>query len=482
MPKPVPYHSQKPDRSLDCLNLLVPYPSGWGWPGMVIECRHLALTWVMQAAGAGKPDYADFSSVPAIARSVQPQANALYEILMTHAPEVHMAALEDIGRFAAGQLKAMASAGAPAAKQFLFCSGGHAMALELKVKQGAEGPRFVANFYDPNITANHKRVASHDLAHVEALRVEDLVEDALAKHYFGNESAVLMVALPPGDLEALPPAPHGGTQRRLAGPTPPVDAGVIHQLLTTNMAGTLRDIAPRIAQLARRDPEAAERVLEGRSCMGLSGISKALERSSAAAVGAYIDLVASSPLPLAATVRLLTPRLADGQLGLALALRSAEPETVQAYLDGLDRHPQLNDHHRAGLLGVRGAEGRTALGQGMRTGRADNIQVLVDRIAQLDVPSRTRCVLLCTPHDGGGPCLAQALRDNAADRVAAYVEAVLASPMHAREKAYVLGAGLPAGELLAQARSHDARQALHAYRSAIEQSTLPAREKSLLLG
>lgn len=480
-PKHVPYYSEKPDRDNEVsLNCQAPYPGAPEGSNEVVECRHLALTWASQLQATGQPDYAAFGSKDAIQQSVQPQAGALYFDLLTRSPDVQLVPLDRWGGFMAEQLKSLEAAGAPAARQWLVNSGNHGMALELKVKPGSSGTRHVARFYDPNLTATHKRMGSDSIAEFEALTVTALLNDpSLQQAYFDKGSVAMVVPLPPGGAASLPP--QGDPERRLAGPVPPLDASVMDPLLAYGFAGTLRDIAPQVVELARQHPAKAEHLLAGRGSDGSPGLSMAVADGHMHAVSAFVDLVAASNLDKPAQMRLLAAQAGQGGLGLAEALGNGKPETVQAYLAALDRHPLLNASDKMRLLATRGPDRRTALVHALVSGRPETVATLTGWIARLDVTPEVRCaVLLAIDHDGS-PALAEPLQVNAADRVKAYAKAVLDSPMSDREKVYVLKAGVPAGQLLAAARHQGASQAIEAYRTAIQHSSLPMAAKAVLL-
>jgi hypothetical protein len=481
MNKQVPYYSEKPDRDNSAsLNCQAPYPGAPQGSNEVVECRHLALTWASQLQATGKPDYAAFGSKDAIRKTVQPEAEALYSHLVTRSPDVQLVPLDQWGGFMAQQLKSLEAAGAPAAGQWLVNSGNHAMALELKVKPDSGGMRYVARFYDPNLTATHKRVGSNSIAEFEALTITALLNNpSLQQAYFGKGSVAMLVPLPPAGAASLPAA--SDPDRRVAGPIPPLDASVMDPLLAYGVAGTLRDIEQQVVELASRHPAKAEHLLAARGSDGSPGLSFAVADSHAHTVGAFIDLVAASGLDKPAQMRLLAAQARQGELGLAEALGKCRPETAQAYLDALDRHPLLDASDKVQLAATRGPDRRTALVHALATGAPETVAALTAWIARLDVTPEVRCALLLAIDHDGSPALAEPMQVNAADRVTAYARAVLDSPMSDREKVYVLKAGVPAGQLMAAAARQGARDAIVAYGTAIQRSSLPLAAKAALL-
>jgi hypothetical protein len=479
--KHVPYYSEKPDRDNGAsLNCQAPYPGAPEGSNEVVECRHLALTWASQLQATGKPDYAAFGSKDAIRKSVRPEADALHFDLLTRSPDVQLVPLAQWGGFMAEQLKSLEAAGAPAARRWLVHSGNHGMALELKVKPDSDGMRYVARFYDPNLTATHKRMGSNSIAGFEAMTVTALLNTpSLQQAYFGMESVAMVVAMPPGGVASLPPA--DDPNRRLAGPIPPLDASVMDPLLAFGFAGTLRSIEPQVVELASRQPAKAEHLLAARGSDGSPGLSFAVADGHAHTVGAFIDLVAASGLDKPAQMRLLSAQARQGERGLAEALGKCRPETAQAYLDAVDRHPLLDASDKAQLAATRGPDRRTALVHALVAGGPETVAALTAWITRLDVTPKVRCALLLAIDHDGSPALAEPMQVNAADRVMAYAKAVLDSPMSDPEKVYVLKAGVPAGQLLAAAGRQGARHAIDAYRTAIQRSSLPMAAKAALL-
>ena len=90
--------------------------------------------------------------------------------------------------------------------------------------------------------------------------------------------------------------------------------------------------------------------------------------------------------------------------------------------------------------------------------------------------------LLCAAFAAGwAPALTVAMERNAADNIAAFVDAVLASDLDETDKVHVLTAGGTPGSLLHHARSHGADEAIEAFRASVRRSSLPAPVQDLLL-
>ncbi|HET7867926.1 MAG TPA: ShET2/EspL2 family type III secretion system effector toxin, partial [Burkholderiaceae bacterium] len=404
--KQVPYFSEKPERLTDAqLNGQVPFADG-GYNGHhIIFCRHLATLWALQVLTTGKPDYAVFGTEAALKQGMPSKMQPLYERLLTAAAENHLVPLTDWGPFVTDQLRTIAASGETASKVTLVSSGSHVMAMDLKVKQEPDGPLYVANFYDPTLTATHKRIASKDLGRFEALRLDSLFKDRRSyDECFRNQSVVSVTVLPSGGEAGIPPLqPGGDPERRLTSGHPPLDESVVHHLMAGGFAGTLRDLLPEFASLGKKTPYQASSLLAGRSddvpgllaaCMAgqahtvrafgqlldqvppyrhawllaarssndIPALRAAAAFDHADTVRAFIDCVAGTALAPAEQLPLLAAKRSQKEstaLGLALAL--GHLDTVNAYLEGIAAHPGLSAKDRAELLSLQNEDGLPAL-------------------------------------------------------------------------------------------------------------------------
>jgi len=525
--KQLPYYSQKPER-ITTLNLndTLPLP---GDPAEKIYCRHLAMTWVLQVSATGKPDYAMLGDSDALQARLPPGIDGLHERFERSAAEVHFVALADWGPFAAAQLQGLAAGGGEATKCLLVRSASHVMAMALKVKPGPDGePRFVANFYDPNLTAAHKRTASDRLHHLEAIQAQDLFpdSDALAD-YFGDETDAMIFALPAGGLDKLPalPPPGGDPQRRVTGPVPPLRPSVMHHIGLGGFAGTLSDLLPAFTELARRNPAEAAEFLAGMSSEGTpalhmalqdghahvitefgrfleaveldeddladllaarddaktSGLFMAMQGGRAEAVRAFIDCVAASGLPAAKQVTLLCAHAPPHDLGLVLAMRPGALPALLAFLDGLAAHGGLSLEDKVQVLGTPGRHGRAALGNGLVRGEPEAVAALTEWITRQGFSSDDQCELLMAYDDEDTPALTLAMEHNAAANITAFVDAVLASDLDEDDKVHVLTAAAAPGELLHHARRRGSDDAIAAFEASIRRSSLPPDVQDMVL-
>ena len=526
--KQFPYYSEKPKRiTLEDLNGKARFSDDSG----TITCTDLSLAWVLQQEATGKPDYPALSHPASIQRHVPPGIGEHYHQIDQRAPEAHLLMTADWGGFLATQLGSLEASGGNASKRLLVSSHSHAMAIELKVKQGPEGPRYVANFYDPNLTATHKRAASGDLRRFEGMKLDDqMIVPELMQEYFGKEGIVLVVAVPPGGIDALPPV--GDPQRRIASTVPRLGNDTMALLMSGAFVGNLRDLLPELVDMAKQDPAKAAHVLAATLDTGVPAFFAALQNGSASAVQAYTELVAAVPLDADTRFDLLSARTrktrlvglesalwlgrsdavrafvdgvaasglpVDKQLDLlatkgarndvpapGLAMQEGELTTVHSYLDGITANASLHAGDKVALLSRPNSKGLTAMAFGLMHGTAGTVSALAEWVAtQQDFSVDQQRKLLLAPDNDGTPALVQAFRQSepapAPDNIRAYVSAVLASPLSEADKIHLASAGLPPGALQHEASGPGATQALNAYREAVLGSPLSQSAKDLLL-
>jgi hypothetical protein len=524
--KQLPYYSEKPHRISDLnLNDVWPLPDD---PDEKICCRHLALTWLLQVMATGKPDYAMLGDAEALQRDLPRGLEGQFDTLLRAAPEVHLVALADWGRFAAAQLQGLAPPPASSSKSMLVLSGDHVMALHLKVKPGPDGePRLVANFYEPNLTAIHKRTASSSLQRFESLQARDLFVDTDAlQEFFGVETDATFITLPAGGIDSLqPPPPGGDPERRLTGPLPPLRPTVMHHIGMGGFAGTLRDLLPAFTELARRDPAQAAEFLAGRSNegvpalhialqdnhahvisefarllavaeldeddiadlltalddRGVSGLFMAMQDGQAEAVLAFIDCVAHSGLPPGRQVAVLAGHAPPHDLGLVIASRPAGLPALQPFLDGLAAHRRLSLEDKVELIDLPGRDGRPALGHALMRSQPQAVTTLTTWITSQGFSADDQCDLLMAFDSEDTPALTRAMESNQAQNIAAFVDAVLACSLDETDKVHVLTAGGTPGSLLNHARARGSEAAIAAFRASVMRSSLPAAVQELLL-
>jgi hypothetical protein len=334
-----------------------------------------------------------------------------------------------------------------------------------------------------------------------------------------------LTVVPAGGEADIPPLkPGGDPERRITGPLPPLDEGVMNQLMFGGFAGTLRDIKPAFAELVQKSPYNAGTLLAGRND-GVTALYAAMLRGQAHAihafgelmamvspsrhawllsapgprslpalnagmtlnhghaVRAYVDCVAATALPPEKQVELLAAIPSRKEpTALAAAMQDGCLDSVNAYLDGLAAHKGLDAGHKLTLLSMPGPDGRPALAHGLLQGKPDTAAAVTGWIARQDFSAEDRRHLLVASDREGTPALVHMLDGGSADNVRAYVSAVLDSPMEEADKLHVLAAGGDPADWRQLATALADSAAMGAYREAVRQSSLPPAAQERLLG
>lgn len=159
-----------------------------------IVCHHLAAHWLMNRPllENGKIDYSVFLDRKKLKQAFNAgNAHQYAYYLHNHCIENHRVNHDDWGKFLMMQFGAMHSINSDIApKRMLIATINHAMACELKIKQGADGlPVYSMNFYDPNISGSHLRVRSQELTDFRFLSMAKLMNNpARMTSYFETRS------------------------------------------------------------------------------------------------------------------------------------------------------------------------------------------------------------------------------------------------------------------------------------------------------
>lgn len=456
--KHLPYYCEKPDRTTrENLNGEASFgPEG---KSKEIVCRHLALAWALQIEATGKPDYTALRDVGSIQRSVPFELDAQIEHLQQAGTDSHIVAASDWGRFIADQLRSLEATGGIGAKRMIVTSDDHVMALELKVKRAPSGVRYVANFYDPNLTAAHKRVAGPDLQSFEALGLADVGVSKEFKTYFDGWPAAFVVGVPPGGAAAIPlPKPGGDPERRLAGPVPPLDVPVMHYLMAQGFAGTLRDILPSFVALVKDDPPLAEHLLSAESKgLDMTGLQVALEKGNVQVIHALRALAEAVSLPDVALESLLAARESGDTPSLTMAMWTGAADALHAFIkwvadSGLPADRQVE------LLAARDSHGMAGVESAMSKGHSGAVRAFIDGVAASALPTAEQLTLFDARRSPSEPpVLFQAMRAGKVKTVQAYFDGIQAHPtlstddkvkllsMGAEDGAHVLRLGLKHG-------------------------------------
>lgn len=211
--KSVPYypprHQELALTKLD-LNGKVPFKDK---PDSVIVCRHLVTQRLI--AQASQPDgkyrfSQDFETLehPTLIEAAIPlkqESENLRSNITILSNEVHRVKANDLGFQLQQQFKVMVNNQEPV-RLFLLSTEEHDMSMRLRVKSDAnQNTKYVIEFYDPNYTATHKRVAFSDAQKIAKLDLSDFIgSKQLMQSYFpDNSEAIISLFRFPQNVEQL---------------------------------------------------------------------------------------------------------------------------------------------------------------------------------------------------------------------------------------------------------------------------------------
>lgn len=526
--KEMPYYSEKPGRvNTENLNGQVPFTD----PPPAVEpnifCRHLAIAWLFDIETTGKPDYVAFNDRNKLPLVVTKELEGLLVTLQNHAPGAQIQPIDRWGRFVAEQFESLAGAGGT--KRLLVYSSQHAMGAELKVKPGPLGPRYVLNFYDPNVTAAHRRAASDSTTSFETLQLKDFLRGTAAlPAYFRDEGSVLTVPVPRrSELLALQQnATPLEPDRRITGPLRQLDAGLLLHLARGGYTGTLHDLKPQMLALAQKEPQKMHRFMLGGEAAEVTPLYLAMQGGNPHTVHALGDIILALPADDETRTKMLAAQRQQGACGLVMAMQDGAAPVVRAYgamlaasrlppklqrdllsarhpftrhiasvtaavngrLDSLREYlhavatnPSFTPKDRFELLAIRGTGGRPALQIAAMYGDAACLRELMDWTLASDLSTDHKRKLLLGQDDRRVGALEGMVELNKPENMTAYVQAVLESNVRDTLKVQVLQGHAAPGKLRAAAQRHAFNEAWQAYATAIKASQLSPQAKATLL-
>jgi hypothetical protein len=191
------YYSQKPERNqLKILNGRARFDND---KKDKIVCRHLTLYWLKEREFRedGKVDYRVLGSKKLIKQSITDieKLDKDHLQIKNFSKEINHLKCKDFGVLLSTQFEKMRDSVPPVqAKRMLVNPKGHAIGLELKIKQEADGsPAYVVNFYEPNTTASHHRIRTTDLEKIKGLSMSKLVHPIFSKVSIYKDNAEVRV-------------------------------------------------------------------------------------------------------------------------------------------------------------------------------------------------------------------------------------------------------------------------------------------------
>jgi len=407
--------------------------------GDKILCRHIALLWEKEfLRTAGKPDYQTFDNPAALERAAEPlllkdknkDGNAVSERI----DQAQYWMSTDWGQVIADNFKAMASQpgeDSTVCRTLYLLTSNHAMALGLKIKDKAGARRYVVQFYDPNNTVSHKRLAisaesgqTGMPAEIGKLEPRDFLPDHLRMKYRLVDAENRSIPM----LFVGEKLGSGVTQARLAGDLPDLDRHVMHALMTHNLP-ELRDYARQLRQV---DDTTRMEMLGTRNDHGASGLHHALEWGHAEVVEVFGEMLGTfqtRPTP-GQLMDLLSAKSSHGTPGLYLALQNGHARTVRAFGKVLKTfRTLLSPEQLAELLSAKSSAGNPGLYLALQNGHAETIQAYAEILKSIaaDLSPEQLTELLWAKSSNGTPGVQAAARNGHAAAVAVF-EDLLAQP------------------------------------------------------
>lgn len=219
-----------------------------------------------------------------------------------------------------------------ATRLILLESTNHAMSVGLKVKKKEGKPHYVAEFFDPNVTASHVRIASESLHTFEMLTLQDFIADKNYQDYYPESDGLSMMFVRPSSQEE--PGMPGPAQGAVANRTltssigdQEINATALWHMLRNGFAGDLRHLK---GEIARRPENKRIWLLAAKDNCGMPGLYMALQEGHADTIRTFGKL-----LPLVSPEERSELLMASfqGVSGLAEALKMGKLEALEQYIE-----------------------------------------------------------------------------------------------------------------------------------------------------
>ncbi|WP_166953676.1 ShET2/EspL2 family type III secretion system effector toxin, partial [Pseudochelatococcus lubricantis] len=424
--KSVPYYSERYVATAGNFNGQA-YFNGGSKMADLIACRHLAVRLIAEARATAKLlPHRLFGSKELVAENVTRDTEAEFERMTQEASAKHIVSNDRFGHHLATFFRDMQSG---EKKQFLICSGNHAMAFELHRKPGKSGghDEHVVRFFDPNRTDVKIRCRLADPAGFES-------DQYTLRHFIGSDDYDLYFGAREKESILFDCTDADPVQSRFATLETASERGVseilLHHLLSS---GGDRAAFDAVRQKIAAIPDEAERrtLLEARSAGGVPALYMLLQNNLAASIKAYGEMLstfAGEPEKRADFLPgLLKAKRANGLPGLHMALQNNCAAGIGAFtvlLEGLD----LTGEERASLLPellkARDARGIPGLFMALHNNRAAVIEAYGGLLERLALTPGERAEFLHALLDArsadGLPGLHIALQNNRAAAIEAY--------------------------------------------------------------
>jgi ankyrin repeat protein len=407
-------------------------------PAEKVECRHLAL-WFTKAAKKSAL-MADFSSPGGVAKHFDgtlaaAHADFFRTIAETDQAAKHVVSSRQLGEYLAAVAEALQTADgrqAPAEANCLLTTATHAMAIHVARKSKDGVDYFAVKVYDPNDTANYKRV--------EVQRPEDLEHLQLADMLVGGQATVDAYG-PPGNPGAVVSMAATCLTEGLRPLTDRTRTEATAENMCMALTTGARDEVRAMVQAAGSMPQdELFHLLQAQAARsGLLGNHLALERGHAETVKEFADFVVSSALPPDRQVALLAAKDQIGAPGLAFALQDGRGETVKAFADAVLRSA-LAPHRQTELLAAKTPEGVPGLVLALQQGCTEAVRIFAEAVLCSALAPDRQVELLSARLPDGAPGLVFAFQQGRSETLRRFADAVLGSALAPDQQAGLLAA------------------------------------------
>lgn len=431
--KEIPYFSPKRPL-LQNLNCQATFADNGG---KEIACRHFVEHWqtVREQNPGIKFDYAQFSNREAIEANVSYDTEKRYDHLLAHAAETHLLHNRDFGNTLVHQFETMEARG-ESNRLIALTSTNHVMSVELEIKEKDGKPHYVVEFFDPEVTTSHVRIASNNLRTFETLTLKNFIaEQKTYENCYprGGEISTIFVRPKTTEEEPADPAQGVAANRVLTSSIEDleINATAFWHLFSNGFAGDLRRLKDEIAC---RPVEERIQLLAAKDAAGTPGLYMALQNGHADAVRAFGELLDLLPQETEQEIwaELLAAKRINGMPGLYMALQNGHADTVRAFGELLTRIPQ---EIRAELLTANNTDGIPGFNRALEFGHTDAIKAFGELLRLVSLEDRVK--LLAAKDAYGFPGLYLALKNGHADSIKAFGELLALLPQEMRAELLV---------------------------------------------
>jgi hypothetical protein len=384
-----------------------------------VWCRHLAVE-VALHSGKKVDLIKSFSNEEVIRQTFNGRLNDLertyLELLRVAPPDCkHTVSSQHFGRYLHALANTLLGAhdgqGGPKEVNSLLFTNSHVMTLHIEHKKKAGVDYFAAKVYDPNDTANHKRVEAMTPDGLLAVELSQLLEPGLLGIYARGENKPLWLAAvclnpllrPLMSLEA----PDRPSADKLL---------VVLRFGVTNELAAIRESVPpdQLLHMIQAMPRSASE-----TCYLM------LQDGHAETAKSFAEIVLDAKMDQTKKVEWLAAKL-NGAPGLFMAFQAGHTVTVRAFAETVLNTQKLDKIEIIELL-VAANKGVPGLFKAFGKGKAETVNAFVQAVLRAERFSKPEIAKLLAAEHEGCSGLAVAFENGHAQTVKTFAETVLNS-------------------------------------------------------